>query len=427
MLKQQHAQLTAEKDQIQTELQQRGQEIAQAQEEKRRLVSRLAAMERQLLTGGAKLEDHPQFAAAVHEAEQRLRREYENRFEELERERARLAQEKEQFEREKTLFTRRRSEASMVPSTPGLTPSTPSSSSMQSSLFTQPSNLSSMSTQVASETTSDSGTPRSITPLMANTAAQWHGLGSVVPVLSPQPQPAAPIAAPSMPLTQAAVASGSLPDASHSKLAHLTQLSPGPTAPGPGPAPAPGPAPSLGLAAPPTAINIAPDSPNQGSGARPPRSPPAPPSPTLQRLRLDAETPPSRGSSLGSVEDDPPPLLTRASVADVSLAANSVRPPSSPRSRPRPPAGPAVPISQASGSTLSAAARDAWIPDTATLAATVPASASAAPAATAPAAHPEPTEDDDARSVLEDYLQVCCGSRCLASYWWSGSIDSHVF
>ncbi len=133
LLKQQHAQLAAEKDQIQTELQQRGQEIAQAQEEKKRLVGRLAAMERQLLTGGTKVEDHPQFHAAVQEVEERLKREYENRFEALERERARLAAEKEQFEREKTLFSRRRSEISMV-STLSATPTLTSHQSFSSEL-----------------------------------------------------------------------------------------------------------------------------------------------------------------------------------------------------------------------------------------------------------------------------------------------------
>lgn len=113
MLKQQHAALAAEKDQIQNELEQRAQEVAQALEEKRRLTSRLSALERQLLIGGTKVEDHPQFHAALQEVELKLKKEYENRFEALERERERLTQEKAQFEREKTMFSRRRSEVSL--------------------------------------------------------------------------------------------------------------------------------------------------------------------------------------------------------------------------------------------------------------------------------------------------------------------------
>lgn len=40
-------------------------------------MERVAAMERQMLTGGAAIADHPEFHAAVQSAEEKLKREYE--------------------------------------------------------------------------------------------------------------------------------------------------------------------------------------------------------------------------------------------------------------------------------------------------------------------------------------------------------------
>eukprot|EP00047_Mylnosiga_fluctuans_P022700 m.124605 g.124605 ORF g.124605 m.124605 type:complete len:1235 (-) comp9354_c0_seq1:147-3851(-) len=260
-LRQQHAALAAEKDQIQTELEQRGQEIAQAQEEKKKLMSKLGALERQLLTGGTKVQDHPEFHAAVAEAEDRLKREYENRFEALERERTRLAAEKEQFELEKSMFTRRRSELSM-----SMIPDDTASLQSRGTLFSQASS-SSLLTDLRE--TSSLSTMSVAAPTQSHPPAPQHQ--------APPPQSQAPGLTPSMAAAAAASPSGPR-------------------------------SPRFRRPAAQTSSSQLASSPAQNS-----------------LIRIAASPPASQSPSVASHDDDPPPLVTRASVSDLSYSAQPQR------------------------------------------------------------------------------------------------------
>jgi len=81
-------------------------QAARAQAEKDRLERKLRAMERQLLTGGAKIEESVEFHAAVEEVASQLKEQYDEQFKELERERRALREEQERFIRERERFQR---------------------------------------------------------------------------------------------------------------------------------------------------------------------------------------------------------------------------------------------------------------------------------------------------------------------------------
>ena len=65
----------------------RSHEFLQAQEEKRMLEDKIKAMNSQILPGGKKIEDTPQFRTALEEQQKRIRQEYEAKLNEIERER----------------------------------------------------------------------------------------------------------------------------------------------------------------------------------------------------------------------------------------------------------------------------------------------------------------------------------------------------
>ena len=56
-------------------------------EEKKRLEEKIKALNSQLLVGGKKIEDTPQFKSALEEKQRAIREEYESRLGEIERER----------------------------------------------------------------------------------------------------------------------------------------------------------------------------------------------------------------------------------------------------------------------------------------------------------------------------------------------------
>ncbi|CAL5221751.1 g4003 [Coccomyxa viridis] len=91
-----------------TALEQRSREFMREKEEKRRLETRIANMQSQLLIGGSKLEDTPVFRTLLAREQRRMRGEYEIRLRELERERIHAEQDKAQVDRYKGLLVKQR-------------------------------------------------------------------------------------------------------------------------------------------------------------------------------------------------------------------------------------------------------------------------------------------------------------------------------
>ena len=68
----------------------RSHEFLQAQEEKRCLEDKIKAMNSQILPGGKKIEDTPQFRTALEQQQKVIRQEYEAKLNEIERERTQI-------------------------------------------------------------------------------------------------------------------------------------------------------------------------------------------------------------------------------------------------------------------------------------------------------------------------------------------------
>ncbi len=90
------------------ELEARSREYMAEKQAKRKLEERIAMMKSQLLVGGQKIEDTPAFQSAVQEEHERIRREYEDRVLELERERKTIDEDKVQVDRYKILLVKQR-------------------------------------------------------------------------------------------------------------------------------------------------------------------------------------------------------------------------------------------------------------------------------------------------------------------------------
>jgi len=78
------------------------------QEEKKKLEERIKIMNSQLLPGGKKIEDTPQFRSALEEKQRAIRNEYEVRLQEIEKERQQIEEDKAQIDRYKQLLLRQR-------------------------------------------------------------------------------------------------------------------------------------------------------------------------------------------------------------------------------------------------------------------------------------------------------------------------------
>ena len=89
-------------------LEMRSREYMTEKEEKRRLEERIKIMNSQLLVGGKKVEDSPQFLIALEEKQFALKQEYEIKLMELERERQQIEDDKAQIDRYKQLLLRQR-------------------------------------------------------------------------------------------------------------------------------------------------------------------------------------------------------------------------------------------------------------------------------------------------------------------------------
>lgn len=89
-------------------LEMRSREYMSEKEEKRRLEERIRMMNSQMLVGGKKVEESPQFLIALEERQMALKQEYEIKLQELDRERQQIEDDKAQIDRYKQLLLRQR-------------------------------------------------------------------------------------------------------------------------------------------------------------------------------------------------------------------------------------------------------------------------------------------------------------------------------
>lgn len=87
-----------------TALENRSREFMMEKEEKKKLEEKIKALNSQLLIGGKKIEDTPQFKSALEEKQRIIRQEYEGKLSELERERQQIEEDKAQVDRYKQLL-----------------------------------------------------------------------------------------------------------------------------------------------------------------------------------------------------------------------------------------------------------------------------------------------------------------------------------
>ena len=100
----------AEEDKVAaiTALEARSREYLMEKEEKRKLEEKIKMMNSQMLIGGKKIEETPQFRVALEEKQRQIREEYEHRLQEIERERNQIEEDKTQVDRYKQLLVKQR-------------------------------------------------------------------------------------------------------------------------------------------------------------------------------------------------------------------------------------------------------------------------------------------------------------------------------
>ena len=98
----------ADKEAAMEALEMRSREYMSEKEEKRRLEERIKMMNSQMLVGGKKVEDSPQFLIALEEKQHALKQEYEIKLLELDKERQQIEDDKAQIDRYKQLLLRQR-------------------------------------------------------------------------------------------------------------------------------------------------------------------------------------------------------------------------------------------------------------------------------------------------------------------------------
>lgn len=89
-------------------LETRSREYMKEKNEKRKLEEKIKSMSSQMLIGGQKIEDTPQFLNALEEKQKIIRQEYEEKFQELEREREQIEENKAQADKYKQLLLKQR-------------------------------------------------------------------------------------------------------------------------------------------------------------------------------------------------------------------------------------------------------------------------------------------------------------------------------
>ena len=76
----------------------------QEKEAKKLLEAKISAMNSQMLIGGQKIEDTPQFRNALEEKQRVIRKEYDEKMQEIEKERIQIEEDKQQVDRYKQLL-----------------------------------------------------------------------------------------------------------------------------------------------------------------------------------------------------------------------------------------------------------------------------------------------------------------------------------
>lgn len=99
-----HNDLELQNTQTQKELESKLELINKVESEKAELNKKMKAMEMQLLSGGSKIEEQPEFVTAVTEVEVRLQGEYERKLAALDAEKRRVEDERRRFAEEKAAF-----------------------------------------------------------------------------------------------------------------------------------------------------------------------------------------------------------------------------------------------------------------------------------------------------------------------------------
>jgi kinesin family protein 3/17 len=89
-------------------LEQASKQYLQERDEKKRLESKIQMMNSQMLIGGTKIEDTPQFRDALEEKKSKLKQEFDEKLQEFERERQQAEEEKAQVEKYKQLLLKQR-------------------------------------------------------------------------------------------------------------------------------------------------------------------------------------------------------------------------------------------------------------------------------------------------------------------------------
>ncbi len=86
----------------------RSKEYMIEREEKKRLEEKIKMMNSQMLVGGKKIEDTPQFRSALEEKQRLIRQEYELKLQDIEKERGQIEEDKAQVDRYKQLLLKQR-------------------------------------------------------------------------------------------------------------------------------------------------------------------------------------------------------------------------------------------------------------------------------------------------------------------------------
>ncbi|KAL4507004.1 hypothetical protein ABPG72_001425 [Tetrahymena utriculariae] len=97
-----------EKKNAMAALEKRSKEFFQEREEKKRLEEKIRSINTQILVGGQKIEDTPQFRNALEEQQRIIRCQYEKRLQDLEKEREQITEDKAQVDRYRQLLLKQR-------------------------------------------------------------------------------------------------------------------------------------------------------------------------------------------------------------------------------------------------------------------------------------------------------------------------------
>jgi kinesin family protein 3/17 len=89
-------------------LEQASRQYLQEREEKKKLESKITMMNSQMITGGQKLEEHPQFRHLLEKEQSKLINDFNIKVQEIEKERIQIEEEKAQVEKYKNLLLKQR-------------------------------------------------------------------------------------------------------------------------------------------------------------------------------------------------------------------------------------------------------------------------------------------------------------------------------